>query len=130
MNSLDHLAGCYYLPARLGSGCGGWLALGWLHGRSRRSLGLSRNDLLRSGKCGRIPTPTRRFDQLHAGHDLLDTQVHGGLLIAEKCRLGRDHVEVGVDAEAVAVRGQIEAALRGLDGRVLLLNFLGKNAQG
>jgi hypothetical protein len=61
---------------------------------------------------------------------LQDTQVHGGLLIAKKCGLGGNDVEVGVDAEAVAVRGQLKAALRGLDGGVLFLNFLGKDAQG
>src|SRR5271157_5793648 len=118
------------LADRLGSRCGWWLALGWLRGRSRRELSLSRNDLLRSGQRGGIPTPADRLDQLHAGHDLQDTQVHGGLLIAEERGLGGNNVEVGVDAEAVAVRGQLEAALRGLDGRVLFLNFLRKNAQG
>ncbi len=66
---------------------------------------------------------------MHAVHDLLDPQVHGCLLIAKECGLGRNDVEVGVDAEAVAVGGQLQAALGGLDRDVLFLNFLGKNAQ-
>ena len=115
---------------RLGSRCGWWLALGGLRRRSRRNLGFPRNDLLRSGKRRGIPAPANRLDQLHAGHDLQDAQVHGGPLIAEERCLGGNDVEVGVDAEAVAVRRQGKAALRGPDGGVLLLNFLGENAQG
>ena len=67
---------------------------------------------------------------MHAIHDLLDPQVHGCLLIAEERCLGGNDVEIGVDAKAVAIRGQVKASLRGRYRRVLFVNFLGKNAQG
>jgi hypothetical protein len=61
-----------------------------------------------------IPASAECLNQLHAVDNLRDPQIHGCLLIAEERGLGRDDVEVGVDAQAVAVRGQLQAALRGL----------------
>src|ERR1017187_10650545 len=90
---------------------------------------MARNNLLRSGKRGGIPTSAERLDQLHAVHNLRDPQGQGCLLIAKECGLGRNDVEVGVDAQAVPVCGQLQAALGGHDRRVLFLNFLGENAQ-
>jgi len=90
----------------------------------------SRNDLLWSGKGGGIPAPADGLNQLHARHNLLNAQIHRDLLVAEQRGLRGNHVEIRIDAEAVAVCGEVQTSLRGLDGGVLLLDFLGKNAQG
>jgi hypothetical protein len=89
-----------------------------------------RNDLRWSRKRGGIPTPADGLNELHAGNDLLNAQIHRYLLVAEECGLRGNHVEIRIDAEAVAVGSQVQTSLRGLDRSVLLLNLLGKNAQG
>ena len=84
---------------------------------------------MRRGERGGIPTSAECLDQLHAVHDLRDPQGHGRLLIAKERRLGRNDVEVRIDAKAVAIGGQVKASLCGRDRDVLLLNFLGENPE-
>ena len=91
---------------------------------------LAGNHLLRGGEGGRIPTSAESLDQLDAVYDLVYAESHGRLLIGEERGLGGDDVEVGIDAEAIAIGGKFEAALGGLDGDILLLNFFGEDAEG
>jgi hypothetical protein len=50
--------------------------------------------------------------------------------LPQQGNLGRDDVEIAVDAQPVALDGQIEVLLRGLDGDILLRDFSGENPQG
>src|SRR6266404_5888841 len=53
-----------------------------------------------------VPAPAERLDELNARRYLLPAQRDGRLLVAEKRRLRRDDVEIGVDARAVPRRGE------------------------
>ena len=70
--------------------------------------------LRRRWQLGAIPSAAQRLDQLHGGDHLRHLQRVQGLLIAEQGGLGGDHVDVGIDAESVALRLEVEELLRGL----------------
>ena len=62
-------------------------------------------DLLRSWNLRRIPAATQGLDELNAGSHLQYAQIHVRLFVAEERGLRGDDVEVGVDAQFVAIRG-------------------------
>lgn len=76
-----------------------------------------------------IPTSAERFDQLNAGGHLLNAQVDGRLLIAEKRGLGGDHVEVRINSQFVAVRRDLQISFCRRHSSVLLLYFSRENSQ-
>jgi len=71
----------------------------------------------------------KRFDELNARRHLLPAQRDGRLLVAEKRRLRRDDVEIGVDARAVPRRGDPQVPGRRLDRRILLLDLASQDPQ-
>ena len=71
-----------------------------------------------------IPTASSRFDKQDAGGHLLRSKSCQGLPIDQISGLSGDHVEVAVNPKFVALRGQVQKSLRGLNRGVLLPHLL------
>src|ERR1700747_592763 len=89
-----------------------------------------RLDLPFGGELVNVPPTTQRFDQLHAARHLLYTEHDRRLLICEQDRLRGKDVQIRIKPGLVAHRRDIDKALCRSDGLLLLLNLLGKQAQG
>ena len=84
--------------------------------------------LLRSRQLRTIPAAAESLDQRHRGGHLFHLKSIQSLLVRQYCRLGNQHIDVGIDAGLVPSLFELKESLGGIHRLLLLLDLLGQNA--